>query len=379
MTADPSTTQTTAQLLYGVPFPPSQAHRLAEVGKRLGPGSIAAMIDHPSQLQAAHIFKEIAGFPLQVFTKVDIGYHRAGLASDSKDFDRLLEGVNTFQSMGLAELVGFYSHAGHSYDGDSQTAAMKLLLEELTGVEKAADIAMKSRKVPLSTPFTLSIGATPTVSSIQNFGTEPPQGRSDQWIDLAKKIKDTVSRASQHYTVEFHAGVFPFMDLQQLATRAAPSKVSLNSFGQPARNTSADIALTILVEVASLYDSRKPPEALIAAGSLALGREPCKSYTGWGIVSDWGLSGDASDGMLASEDRRSGWLLGRVSQEHGVLTKDPRAVKTPARVQVGQKLRIWPNHACIAGAGFGWYLVVDSSNADAADEVVDVWVRWRGW
>ena len=337
------------------------------------------MIDHPSQLQAAHTFKEIAGFPLQVYIKVDIGYHRAGLASDSKDFDRLIEGVNTFQSMGLAELVGFYSHAGHSYSTDTQTAAMKLLLDELTGVVHAASIALASRKVPLSTPFTLSVGATPTVTSIQNFPLEPPQGRSDQWIDLARKIKDTITRAGEHYTVEFHAGVYPFLDLQQLATRAAPSKVSLNSFGQPARNTSADIALSILVEVASLYDSRKPPEALIAAGSLALGREPCRSYSGWGIVSDWGLSGDASDGMLASEDGRSGWVLGRVSQEHGVLTRDPRAVKAPARLQVGQKLSIWPNHACVAGAGFGWYLVVDSGNAEGRDEIVDVWVRWRGW
>ncbi len=335
------------------------------------------MIDHPSQLQAAHTFKEIAGFPLQVFVKVDIGYHRAGLAFDSKEFDRLLEGINTFQSMGLADLVGFYSHAGHSYEEDSQTAAMKLLLEELTGVEKAANLAMKNRRVPLSNRFTLSVGATPTVTSIQNFSTEPPQGRSDLWIDLAKRIKDTVKRASEHYSLEFHAGVYPFLDIQQLATRAGPSKVSLNSFGQPSRNTSADIALTILVEVASLYDNRKTPEALIAAGSLALGREPCKAYNGWGIVSDWGLSGDASDGL--NEDGRSGWLLGRISQEHGVLTKDPRAVKAAAHLQVGQKIRIWPNHACIAGACFGWYLVVDSSTAETADEIVDVWVRWRGW
>lgn len=32
----------------------------------------------------------------------------------------------------------------------------------------------------------------------------------------------------------------------------------------------------------------------------------------------------------------------------------------------------------VAGAGFGWYLVVDSS-LPGQDEVVDVWVRWRGW
>ena len=333
------------------------------------------MIDHPSQLQAAHTFKETAGFPLQIFIKVDIGYHRAGLPSDSKDFDRLLEGINTFQSMGLASLTGFYTHAGHSYDVDSQTSAMKLLLDELTGAEKAATIALKTSKPP--TRLTLSVGATPTATSIQNFSTEPPQGRSDLWLSLSQKIKDTITRASAHFTIEFHAGVYPFLDLQQLATRAGPSAVSTNSFKQPSRNTSADIALTILVEVASLYESRKPAEALIAAGSLALGREPCKGYAGWGIVSDWGVSGDASDGR--SEDGRAGWVVGRVSQEHGVLTKDTRAVKTPARLGVGQRVRVWPNHACVAGAGFGWFLVVDSGEEGGGDEIVDVWVRWRGW
>lgn len=357
-------------------------------------------MDHPSQLQAAYIFKEVADFPLQVFIKIDSGSHRAGLGLDTKDFDRLVEGINTFQSMGVAELTGFYSHAGHSYSGEAETAAMKLLLEELTVVEKAANAAMAIRKVPLSSQFILSVGSTPTVSSIQNLFTEPPQGRSDLWIELAQNLMETLKRAGEKYSVELHAGVYPFLDLQQLATEATPSNISLNSFGQPARATTADIAFTILAEVCSLYENRKPPEALIAAGTLALGREPCKSYSGWGIVSDWGLTGGGSDSasshhqqqqQLFSEDGRSGWQVGRISQEHGILTKDTNATTrypAAARLQVGQKLRVWPNHACIAGAGFGWYLIVDSSSSSSssggggsgtADEIVDVWVRWRGW
>jgi D-serine deaminase-like pyridoxal phosphate-dependent protein len=42
-------------------------------------------------------------------------------------------------------------------------------------------------------------------------------------------------------------------------------------------------------------------------------------------------------------------------------------------------VKIWPNHACIAGAGYGWYLVVDSEREGNEDEIVDVWVRCRGW
>ena len=124
--------------------------------------------------------------------------------------------------------------------------------------------------------------------------------------------------------------------------------------------------------MASLYPGREKPEALLAAGSLALGREPCKSYPGWGKVTPWNTT-------EATTGNGSGWMLGRISQEHGILTKDEDS-KSQAELHVGQKVRIWPNHACIAGAGYGWYLIVDSSlPEDQHETVVDVWIRCRGW
>jgi D-serine deaminase-like pyridoxal phosphate-dependent protein len=75
--------------------------------------------------------------------------------------------------------------------------------------------------------------------------------------------------------------------------------------------------------------------------------------------------------------------MGRISQEHGTVTwkGNPATAgmagmgtQEEGKFEVVQKIRVWPNHACIAGAGFGWYLVVDGG-----DEVVDVWPRWRGW
>ena len=371
-------------------MPPSFALRLAEIASRLGPGSVSAIIDHPSQLQAAHTFKDVAGFPLQLFVKADTGYHRAGIGPDSKEMERLVEGISTFESIGCAELIGFYSHAGQSYAGDSESAAMKLLLDELAGVEKAALGAItafgkrKSGSGEPSRKFILSVGSTPTVISIENLAIEPPQGRSPLMKELVDKIRSQVKTLGEKHLVEMHAGVYPLLDLQQLATQVGPSKTSLNSFGQPRRNTAADIAITVLAEVCSVYDDRKPPEAMIAAGTLAIGREPCKAYPGWGIVAEWGLNatseGDKqTDDQLAVNDGRSGWQVGKISQEHGLLTKDPHAQKGPARLHIGQKVRIWPNHACVAGAGFDWYVVVDSDQRGKEDEVVDVWIRARGW
>jgi len=143
-----------------------------------------------------------------------------------------------------------------------------------------------------------------------------------------------------------------------------------------------DIALTIIVEVASLYPKRganSTTEALIAAGTLALGREPCKAYPGWGILTPWNCPGTETP---ASPEAQSGWIVGRISQEHGILTyHNSRKVMSPVNgesvgddLYIGQKIRLWPNHACVAGASFGWYLIVDGS-----DEIIDVWVRWRGW
>lgn len=79
--------------------------------------------------------------------------------------------------------------------------------------------------------------------------------------------------------------------------------------------------------------------------------------------------------------------MGRISQEHGILTwngpsssgsEKENASEIP-ELKVGDKVRIWPNHSCVAGAAFDYYLVVDSRKEGNKDEVVDVWPRWRGW
>jgi D-serine deaminase-like pyridoxal phosphate-dependent protein len=78
------------------------------------------------------------------------------------------------------------------------------------------------------------------------------------------------------------------------------------------------------------------------------------------------------------EAGRSGWIVSRVSQEHGVLRWEGDASKCN-RLEVGDKLLVWPNHACIASAHFPNYLVVDSDREGEEYTVCDVWQRWRGW
>lgn len=369
-----SKSERSRQILYGIPLPLSQTERLAQLGKRLGGGSISVLVDNASQLQAARGFKDVAGFPLKVFVKIDTGYHRAGVKVGSEEFNRLITDVLDEESRGTVELLGFYSHAGHSYGGDSAVDAMKLLAVELEGLEKAANHVLTARDRALpSQKYVLSVGATPTATSIENLLEKMAQEESPMGGEIAK-LKTLIDRINATKTVEIHAGVYPFLDMQQLATQASPSAVPGSATNDTPSLSTSDIALTILAEVASVYESRDVPEALIAAGSLALGRDPCKSYNGWGILSAWGMPVDLGE-------RRSGWQVGRISQEHGILTRDAdfEDYSLPP-LQVGQKVRVWPNHACVAGSGFGWYLVVDSRlPQERRDEIVDVWIRCRGW
>jgi D-serine deaminase-like pyridoxal phosphate-dependent protein len=292
-----------------------------------------------------------------VFVKIDTGYNRAGIKTSSPDFARLVQEV-----AGKATLKGFYSHYGHSYAGNSEDDAANGLIEELLGLEVACAAVPSTHEGQL----VLSVGATPTATAAQNMlSSSSPRVR---------EFQDILSRLKQKHQVELHAGVYPLLDCQQVATHARPSSVPPTLGFQPL--SKENIAVRILLEVTSTYSSRSKPEALVSAGSLALGREPCKSYPGWGILTP-DLSNAAST-IYDEADDKTGWIVGRISQEHGILTweGDRAACK---ELEIGGKVLAWPNHACVAGVGFGWYVVVDGEGEDGGEKVVDVWVRWRGW
>lgn len=279
-------------------MPPSQARRLGKLAHRCGSGSISVLIDHEAQLDALATLSDIAGFKIGIFVKIDTGYHRAGLSTTSEEFRTLIAQIVASDAAGTGYLQGLYSHAGHSYHGNSEHHAMSLLKEELCCLERAAqicdDLCSESVDQRLR-PLILSVGATPTATSIQNT-----IGEATQSMDTHKKaseLKLCLNRINKEYEVELHAGVYPLLDMQQLATHASPSALTTPTVTVDASRpnsaemlptadaspsaslgsiSTADVGLTILAEVASVYPGRQNPEALIAAGSLALGREPCK-------------------------------------------------------------------------------------------------------
>ncbi|XPS68629.1 D-serine ammonia-lyase [Ascochyta lentis] len=359
-----------ASILYGVPVPQGAVSRLVALANRLAPGSINVIIDNADAFARFHDnLTAHADFSnskkIGVFVKIDTGYHRAGITTSSPKFGPLVAAIlakdGTNGRDGSIVLRGFYSHFGHSYAGSSEDDAASGLIDELVGLEQATHAVPESARKGLI----LSIGATPTATAAQNM-LSSSSPRVDEFHAVLARLKE-------QYTVELHAGVYPLLDCQQIATHARPSSSEARDGFQPLNKDS--IAIRLLVEVTSIYPEREKPEALVSAGSLAMGREPCKSYPGWGIVTD-SLGNAKTKSVYDERGEKTGWVVGKISQEHGILTWEGDKSKCN-ELAIGDKVEIWPNHACVAGAGFGWYLVVDSELG--GDEIVDVWPRWRGW
>lgn len=232
---------------------------------------------------------------------------------------------------------------------------MALLKHEIDVCRSAAAHASPNIADGKNRRLVFSVGASPTALSIQNLQhTNSPSS-------VARSLQDSMDLDKTSFELELHAGVYPLFDVQQVATHARHFDTDPHD----------SIALTVLAEVCSLYPERERPEALIAAGCIALGREPCKDYSGWGVVTPWGFQRDQSRG-------ESRLIISRISQEHGILAFESKTSNQELPLKVGQRIRIWPNHACITSSGYGWYLVVDSGS-DKPDEVKEVWLRWRGW
>lgn len=344
------------------------------------------LLDHTDQVPLlTPLAAQSGGHKPLVFLKIDVQSRRAGAIPGTAPYQSLLSAALASEAEGSSVLHGLYAHAGQSYYTREDWAALSYLTEEYSVLHR---VAGDVRRVRPGHALVLSVGATPTATALQHPGfagvaaaaaAAGPDTAGEQAGARVASLSALISTLKgDGLDLEVHAGVYPTLDLQQLATHARDGPLL----------GSSDIGVTVVAEVASLYEGRGEggsAEALVNAGSLALGREPCKEevpghYDGWGVVAPWGGAGLEKIDPAPREFPavHGGWQVGRISQEHGILVwKGAKEDYVP--LKFGQRVRIWPNHACIAGAGYDHYLVVDSRRQGAEDEVVDVWERWNGW
>ncbi|KAK7468866.1 hypothetical protein VKT23_003366 [Stygiomarasmius scandens] len=320
------------QMLYGIPPAANKIADLSNLYDEIAKdgGVLRLMIDHPEQVK---FLEKNEGERQQsrrwsVFVKVDGGQKRAGVPPTSPFFETLVTALLTSP---VISIFGFYIHAGNAYASKSFDQASNFLSSEVENVNTAAGIALKlmTEKLnlqPPNQPFILSVGSTPTAHAASS---------------------ETRARLSSllHGSLELHAGNYPVLDLQQESTNLI----------EPSR-----IAQRVLVTVVSYYPGRGTDgsdEALVDGGAIAFSK-------------DTGPSGDF--GRVIGKN----WRLGRISQEHGTLTRSGPVGDDSLRL--GEVVEIVGQHACLIAAAYPWYYIVDSS-VGGGREVVDVWVPWKGW
>ncbi|EGW30000.1 uncharacterized protein SPAPADRAFT_63627 [Spathaspora passalidarum NRRL Y-27907] len=312
---------------YSLPVVKSRIPEFASFSSRVS--HFRLMLDQIEQLEALAAYREANPSikKWSIFIKVDMGTHRAGLPVGDELGSLLQKALKDPRIKTHVEIYGLYCHAGHSYSSTSEKMAKDFLIDE---INFANDAALLAKSLDPSLQLVLSVGATPTANASSSLTNE----------ELLEKLHNHKLEGK----LELHAGNYSCCDLQQLATGCI---------------TQATISLTVLSEIVSTYPGRgdnAPGEQLIDAGVLALARE---------------FSAIPGHGKVIEPKGFGEWTVGRLSQEHGVLTPSDSSCKF---IPYGTQVRVIPQHACIAAAAHPFFFVVGDDNT-----VVDVWVPLRGW
>lgn len=261
---------------------------------------------------ARAIAAEDHGVRFRVMIEIDCGDARTGVLAESPE---LLEIGRILHKGPHSELCGVLTHGGHSYAAADVDGIRRAAREEREAVVRAAE---RLRAAGLPCPV-VSAGSTPTAVHGETY--------------------DGIT--------EMRPGVFVFFDLDQLSRNACARE---------------DLALSVLASV--IAHNRHVGQIVIDAGALALSKDI--SATGRWPEVGYGSLCDAETMVLLD-----GLNVAKVSQEHGVIpVTDDSAY---ARLPIGAKVRVLPNHACITAAAYACYHVVEGTR------IVDEWDRINGW
>ncbi len=297
-------------ITYAVPIAVSRLEEAVEIGRSLD--AFHLLLDHESTFEAMAACARAKDVRLSSFLKVDCGYHRAGV--DPKSEASVALALRMARSPDV-EFAGILTHAGHSYHA-ANAEEIRAVAETERGV--MAEFARKLGDAGAPPPI-VSVGSTPTISL----------GESLEGITEARP------------------GNYVFYDTFQ----AAIGSCGLES-----------AAFSVLATVLSHYPERN--EILIDAGGLALSRDEGPTH----------LDPRCGYGSIFSADGKThfaGLRLSSLSQEHGKIGSDS-PIDYPV-IPVGSRLRIVPNHSCLAAALFDRYHVLRGETA------VDEWRPVRGW
>ena len=296
-------------ITYAVPVPIDRLEECTTLTRRLD--RFHLVLDHEAALAAVEESAAAHGIRFSLFLKVDCGLHRAGVDPGRAESIALARHIHASDQVRFA---GILTHAGHSYAGRSADQSREVAEQERDVMVQFAD-RLWTAGVPVPE---VSIGSTPTATAAD---------------DLTG-------------VTEIRPGNYAFFDAFQAAIGSCPID---------------DVAFSVLATVIGRHDDRH--ELVMNAGALALSKDRGPVH----VDPDCGFGVVVAGGQQRPVD---GLVVTSLSQEHGVL-RSQRPLDRSWRP--GTRLRILPNHSCLAAACFDRYHVV------RGDEVVDEWRPLRGW
>ena len=295
-------------ITYAVPVEPgkfAEAVELARTCDRLA--LITDDADLPPLLDEA---ARRGGVTLDLFLKVDCGYHRCGVEPDRPEALEIPRRIAAARNLRFA---GLLTHAGHSYHAHTRDELLAVARRER---DVMTDFAHELRAEGIEVP-TVSVGSTPTATHVDHL----------DGVDEARP------------------GNYIFFD----AFQATLGSCSFE-----------DCALTVLSAV--VHRDRARRKVVLDAGAIALSKDrgaaDLDPACGYGRVQD--LDG-----------RDLGLRVESLSQEHGeVSVEDDRLLDA---LGVGARVRVLANHSCLAAAQHAHYHVLEAGRVVDRWEIHQGW------
>lgn len=322
-------------IVYAVGIIPTklkQAHALIAQGCDL-----KILTDSVDSAKAISEYGAANALTFKVLIEIDTDDHRSGIKPESQ----LLLEVAAALTLPGASIAGVLTHAGSSYDLNTQESLIAMAEQERALCVRAAH---RLRTAGFACDI-VSVGSTPTA----------------------------LSAASLEGVTEVRAGVYVFFDL--VMHNVGVCEMS-------------DIALSVLATVIGHQDEKG--WAIIDAGWMAMSRDrgtqKQKIDFGYGQVChadgtpipDFYVTGaNQEHGIISSTRNRIGTSHSNDSGASSdtiqsiVSSHDQQSIRQ--KFPVGMQLRILPNHACATGAQFPQYQALDATGN------VQTWDRFYGW
>jgi D-serine deaminase-like pyridoxal phosphate-dependent protein len=235
---------------------------------------ITVALDSLTAAEDLAVAARAAGRPVGVYVELDLGMHRVGLpvVADAIALARQIREQAPLEYAGIAFYPGHIRDSVESQSQEAKLEALRTSLGEALAQFERAGLA----------PRTVSGGSTPTM-----WRTHELPG-----------------------VTEYRPGTYIFNDRTTAEIGACDWD---------------DCALSVLATVVS---TAVKGQAVVDAGSKALGREPMR-----------GVEGEGFGSLLEHPDV----IVKGMSEEHGILDLS----RTSWRPVVGERVRIIPNHVCI--------------------------------